>query len=346
MLFWSASYIRFLWQIRQNPKMKAILPILLCATATSPCGRLCAQTVAAAGTPAPAQPAAAAASAIDTSGDALVHRVLASVDAQKSIAAKLRQKIDILGQSMSGTGIYLQQGRGPTRQLRLEMELQRSPRPTRVQEVCDSSALWIFEDFGSAQSFARVDMARLRRARPKSPAPPSMSAWFALGGLPKLLASLEGSFRFGPVAESRMDAMRVWSLQGQWSPSRPAELLPDQRPAITSGAAVDLGKLAPNVPDRVVLHVGCGDLFPYRIEYWRADAESKNPVPANRGHLMAVMELYEVRLGGLIDPRMFAYPATSAAAVDRTAAYLDKLGLVEVDPGEANKQPPPRRQND
>jgi hypothetical protein len=306
-----------------------------------------AQTLLPAGNSPSSRAIAATPPASDSNpGDALLRRALNAVDAQRSIAAKVRQKVDLLGRPMFGSGIYLQQGRGRERMLRLELKLQIAKQTSSVQEICDGTALWICEDFGDAKSLTRVDMARLLRARPKSPpppAPPAVNAWFALGGLPKLLASLESSFRFGQVIESRLDDLRVWTVEGQWKPARLAELLPDQKSAIDSNSAVDLTKLAAHLPDRVTLHIGWDDLFPYRIEYWRGEPATKDTKANDHGKLLVLMELYEVQLGGPIDPRQFAYAPGDLQPTDRTQAFLDKLSLEEPASGEANQKLPPRR---
>ena len=119
----------------------------------------------------------------------------------------------------------------------------------------------------------------------------------SLGGLPRLLWSLRTSFRFAPPTENRLDDLRIWTLDGQWNSSRLAMLLPDQKAAIDAGQPVDLSKLASQLPDRVVLRIGCDDLFPYRIEYWRREGKAKDSSSADRGKLLVVVELYEVQLG-------------------------------------------------
>ena len=65
---------------------------------------------------APANP-----SAESSSGDALLRHVIAAVDSQTSISAKVRHRIDLLGHPLIGSGVYLQQGRGPTRALRYDL---------------------------------------------------------------------------------------------------------------------------------------------------------------------------------------------------------------------------------
>ncbi len=302
------------------------------------------QSVGSDGQDAAGAPQRAAPGASDSiSGDALLGRVLAAVDGQRSISAKVRHKVDLLGREVLGSGIYLQQGRGAERQLRLELKLQTAGTVSSVQQICDGSNLWVLENVAGRENLLHVDVARLRRARPKSPTATVADGWLGLGGLPKLLAGLDGSFRFSSVAESRLEELRVWTLEGQWEPAKLAALLPDQKDAILAGGAVDLTKLAPNLPDRVVVHVGCDDLFPYRIEYWRGAAGGKGAKTAEAEKLLVLMELYEVRLGAPIDPQQFTLPRSPLKPVDRTQAYLDKLGLEEETPAGARQKSPPRR---
>jgi hypothetical protein len=184
-------------------------------------------------------------------------------------------------------------------------------------------------------------LARLARARPRSPLPPN--AWLGLGGLPKLLSGIEGSFQFGTVAESRLEDLPVWTIEGTWNRARLVQLLGDQKDTIEAGQAADLSKLAPNLPDRVVLHVGCDDFFPYRIEYWRAAAKSDAKAGVeDLGRMILLMELYEVRLGANINPQEFAFKRGAIKPIDRTQEFLDKFSLDDRLP-EGAGQPRARR---
>ena len=310
--------------------MKCSLPIfaaavLLAVAAPAPgqTAPLTSQSPGATATPAPvAAPRA-------TTGDALFDRVLATVDAQTAIAAKLRHKVDLAGRSMLGSGLYLQQGRGPQRQFRLELKLQDGDHVLQLEEISNGVNLWLYEDLGESINFGRVDLARLARARPKTPGAIPADLSIMLGGLPKLLVGIKGSFRFANSVESRLDDLKVWTIEGSWTPARLTQMVPEQKGAIDAGAAVDLSKLAPAVPDRIVLHVGCDDFFPYRIEYWRA-TRGEEAKDGDRGRLLLVMEFYEVQLGAAIDPRQFVSTRTQPPAADRTIEFLARFGLEEV----------------
>jgi hypothetical protein len=333
--------------------MKSSLPIFAVVMAGSAvaCLHLHAQTPAAQATkslaaaPIARTAHAAAPAAQVLSGDALLRRVLAAVDAQASISARLRYKVELMGRSTVGSGSYLQQGRGPERKLRLELKLQTRSLPSMVWHVSDGLNLWIMEEFAGDKRLARVDVARLRQARPRTGgALPGVDGWMALGGLPKMLAGLDAAFVFGPVRESRLDEVRVWTLVGTWEPARLADLLPGQKDAILAGQPVNFEKLSPQLPTTAVIHVGYDDFFPYRVEYWRATDGAVGAAPVTGGTLLAVMEFYEVRFGGPIDPKQFAFePPQNLAADDRTPAFLEMLGLEEATPTGAKPKAEPRR---
>lgn len=319
--------------------MKSILPILAGLAVLALGTHLPAQEPPpAASSKAGAKPQAST-PAGNISGEALVDQVAAAVNGQAAIAAKIRHRVDLMGRVLIGTGMYLEQGRGAGRMFRLELELRTQLFATRLEHICDGTRLWIIEELDGHKDLTVVDMGRLYRAQPKSGAPPkSPAALLALAGLPKLLAGLQANFRFTTVVESRLDDLRVWSIEGRWEPAKLSQLLPGQKAAIDSGGPVDLSPLAPNLPHRVVVHVGSDDLFPYRIEYWRS-------APADDGEggvsekLIVVMEFYEVQLGGRLDPAHFVFrPEKNASPVDRTQEFLDRLGLEDPPPEEARRR--------
>jgi hypothetical protein len=326
--------------------MNSILPIFACGIVLAGCcQRAQAQTPLPLGSSPAASGAAPASAAADShAGDALLRHVIAGLDAQPSIAAKLRHRFDLLGRPMIGSGIYLQQGRGSERMILLDVNLQMTGQTARAQHVCDRNGLWLYEEFGATKNLSWVDVARLGRARPKSQGgSPTADIWLALGGLPKLLGGIEKSFQFGPVMESRLEDLRVWTIEGQWKPARLAQLLPEQKETIEAGKPADLTKLVANLPDRVVLHFGADDFFPYRIEYWRSQPSDAPTKAKDPGKLLVLVELYEVRLGGKIDPLQFVFEHGDMKPTDRTQEFLDKLGLQDSTPQGANQIPPQRR---
>lgn len=323
--------------------MKKSLPSLA-ALLLAVCGTVSwGQTAPPAPAVAPAASGAAVAAPAGPQGDVLIEHVLANLEAATSITAKIRHRVEFLGKPISGTGDYAQQGRGPGRQFRLAIELRTALFPTKIEHTCDGQQLWLLEEFDNKRSLSLVDVSRLQRATPKvgSSAPAPMW-WLSLGGLPKLARSLKDSFQFGEVVANRLDDLAVWSIEGSWRPERLAQFLPEQGDAIRAGQGADLSKLTPNVPHKVVVHVGYDDLFPYRIEYWRTETDEKG---ATSEKLMLVMEWYEVRFGAPIEAARFAFqppakadPRETLQPTDRTQEWLDRLGLQDPPPIEATRR--------
>ncbi len=292
----------------------------------------------------PAQRAGTAPDSI--SGDALLRRSLANIDVQPSIAANVRQKVAIEGISAIGAGIYRQQGRGVGRKLCLELELQAAGgKPSTLRQVCDGQNLWTYQDLTDSKSLVRVDLAQLSSARPKSTGNSNRAAvWLALGGVPNLLESLLAKFDFPKVTESRLGEVRVWTIEGTWKRPILLELLPSQKSAIEAGQRVDSGGLPPYLPDRVVLHIGCDDFFPYRFEYWRDEPAHRKSSAQDRARLLTVIEFYEVQFGIPIEASQFTFAPGDLQAVDGTQAFLDKFGLEIALPAGANQTQRSRRE--
>jgi hypothetical protein len=260
------------------------------------------------------------------------------VAAQPSIAAKLRHRVELLGRPILGTGLYLQQGRGAATNFRLEVEFRTKLFASRQWQVCDGAQLWILEELDGAKNLTLVDVARLNRAQPKSSGTAVPQGLGALGGVARLLESLQAAFFFQDVVESRLDDLPVLSIEGTWTLERLVQFLPEQKGVIESGGAVDLAPLAPHLPHRVVLHVGCDDLFPYRVEYWRSMRDKDDANSAGREQLLLVIEMYEVQLGARIDPAHFAFRTEkSLRPTDRTEEFMKRLGLEDPPPSEARR---------
>jgi hypothetical protein len=328
MYCWSASYNAILWQIRQNPKMKSCLPIFAAACWLAVC------TAAASAQRPTAAPAPGQADG-GNSGEALLERAMLAVESAPSLTAKVRHMVDLGNRRLVGTGAYLQQGRGPTRALRFELEYQDVSQPSRIEQICDGANLWLYQQLSGEENLSWVDMLRLARARPKTAPTSQLSPWNMVGGLPRMLAGLQGAFLFGPVTEARLEDVRAYSTEGAWEPARLMQLLPEQQEAIRAGQGVDLSKLVANLPDRIVLYAGCDDFIPYRIEYWRSSPPGNGDAAQDPGKLIALLELYELRIAGQIDPQQFVCRHGNLKPADKTLEYLDKLGLEEVVPAGA-----------
>ncbi len=268
--------------------------------------------------------------------DLLIASAVTAAGAQPAASAKIRQRINLLGQQLVGTGMYWQQGKADARRFRLELKVQVAEGLTSVEQVCNGAELWVHEDLLDRSALSRIDLYRVREALHRNPAAratPAFSLSLPIGGLPNLLENMQAAFQFSSAEEKKLDQLSVYRVEGQWKPAALAELLPDQKQKLLAGQAVDWKKVPPEIPQRIVLTLGQDDLFPYRIEYLREQPGKKGSPPTLQP--MLTIELFEVQLATPIDPQRFAYQPGNRPRSDETAAYLKKLGIEEAVPQDA-----------
>jgi hypothetical protein len=274
-------------------------------------------------------------------GQQLVAEAARRVFDESAVAADLRYKIDAFGHELVGTGRYLQLGAGADKLLRLELKMQVAGKPATLQEICGVREYWVRREVPPAKpTLGRVNLTDLRLTlgmrldEPRQIMP--TDGWIMLGGLPRLLASLEQNFQFGPAeAQSlqfsagggKVERLPIWVVEGGWK---------KERLAAASGRDADKlrpGELPEQLPDRVRLVLGRTSdvlpLFPYRITYLRLPkpaAAGTTAAKAEPPRELMTLELFNVHRKGDIDPREFDYnPAGQQLEVqDLTTAYLQR----------------------
>jgi hypothetical protein len=347
--FNSARYNSILWQNRQNLGVKKTLPSLTVAAFlagigaalwfkpaadahTSPQPNASPQREQgndASGAPAPLTAPAANQS---SGGNQLLLQAAERVGRYATIQAKIRQRAELLGRQLVGSGTYRQLGHGLTTRLRFELRMQANDMESNLLAVCDGKNYWRHTDYGGRAVLERVDVARVQKAlEEKSGASGAGQGRAAganlgmpLGGLPAMLAGLAENFDFPEVEQQALERLPVSVLRGTWKQHRLADLVPRQRAAIMAGHTPDVAELPAHAPHRVVVYLGRDDLFPYRIEYLRYptkkepgyDPDHVAPRP------VAVLELFEVQANAAIPEATFQYQATGRAPIDVTEKYL------------------------
>ncbi len=264
------------------------------------------------------------------SGNRLMADAMAAVSTQTSIIAKIRQRTDLFGHELVGTGTYQQLGVGSDQRLRLELKVQVADRVTSLQQISDARFLWIRNDLGGDVQLSRIDLDKVRRALAKhegKTAPNPGAQWPALGGLPKLLRGLNENFDFGKPRRTQLSDIPVWTVEGTWRREKLAGLLPDQKDDILAGRPARLDELPEHLPDSVSVVLGQDDLFPYRIQYHRHAAAGGAVDPSSPSKVIVSLELYEVLLGEPIDPLRFVYKPGDQLVADRTDRFLQSIGV-------------------
>ena len=279
-------------------------------------------------------------------GQAVARRAIASVDAQRSVYAQLRQRINMFGQQLVGNGIYQQMGEGEERRLRLDLKVNVGEQITSMQQVCNGRFLYIRRDLGTSSSLGRVDLRRIQEAVNRSNETdgnlPGSQQWMLLGGLPQLLGRLEKNFQFTAPQQATLENTNVTVIDGFWKPQALLALLPQHQGEIESGKPIDAKALNPQLPTQIRMVVRRDDGFPLRIEYLRSGKAVEPDQPPPLTPIMA-MELFDIRLGQPIDPLTFVYKPGNQEVADHTEVYLNSLGLRGPRQAEATERPAPRR---
>jgi hypothetical protein len=289
-----------------------------------------------------AQPCAAAGEG-PVDGQQLVAQAARNVQAESSIKANLRYRVDAFGRQLVGSGSYLQYGSGAEKLLRLELKTQVGEQVASLQEICGSQFFWVRRDLPQgAHTLGRVNLAQLRRAIAQSQKTPSASpgqTWIMLGGLPKLLEGLNWNFQFEPARAEEIEfalpggqvkRMPVWMVGGAWKPEALAAL-------VTRHGAESPAELPEQIPSRVELVLGRVEqafpLFPYRITYLRKKSVAGSEAgqggvagPAEYSPLID-LELFEVYRKDDLDPREFEYNPGDQEVEDLTLGYMKRLGV-------------------
>ncbi|MBW8883470.1 MAG: hypothetical protein JF612_01560 [Planctomycetia bacterium] len=271
-----------------------------------------------------------------TSGQQLVAEAAKRVASELAISADLRYRIDAFGHELVGTGNYLQYGSGADKLLRLDLRMQVGDKPATVQEIRGDESYWIRRDVPpTPPSLGRVDLRQLRKSLAQSSGQAASDVlpqgdWIMLGGLSRLLASLEQNFEFtAPRAEElRFNAdegktivrLPIWRLAGQWKPERLATLA-EREPGKSKA-------LPEQLPDRVEIVLGRTEdvlpLFPYRITYWRTPPRAKGATdePGEPRELLT-LELFNVSRKR-IDLREFQYQPGDQDVQNLTPFYVQR----------------------
>jgi hypothetical protein len=261
-------------------------------------------------------------------------RMIAAVRSREFISARIRHTVDLLGEQLAGTGLYLQKGRGDSQKARLELKIQVAGQTTSVLQVCDGYELWQHNDFLDKVTLTRIDVRRVQDAmNAKAPRNSHFATTqLALCGLPKLLESLNSCFQFRFVQQDRLDTVPVNVLRGTWRPEVMAALYPNSKAKKVEGEAKTSieGKLPAHAPDVIVLLVGRDDWFPYRIEFRRrVQSDEQTPNQTDPTVPLVIMEWFEVSLDTPIEDRQFEYRPGDLKPANGTQKLLEQLGLAE-----------------
>jgi hypothetical protein len=272
-------------------------------------------------------------------GNTWLLRARAALAGHKTISAVIHQRVHLYEQELVATGEFVQ---GPPEKhlLHLDLKLKVGEQDSYCQQRCNGKFYWMqrFED--GVPMLTRIDVTRVEAARAaarhtssgtangKSNAEPATATMLGLGGVAHLLDQLGDWCVFPRVQQGRLpnkQALPVIVLEGSWRQERLLRWLPDQAEAASQGKPVDVRKLPPMLPDRIVVFLGRDDLFPRRVEY--SVSESRR---SSDGEAEPLVQLHfdNVQFDVKVDPRCFTFDGGLVPPFDDTDGYLLRNGLL------------------
>ena len=361
-MYWSACYNANLWQIRYNLQKDTIADMLpslpiFCLFAAVPFfqghgdrpvwspnppayqqdGQRAVQpknepppAIPTADVRPAARPAETAARTLQPQG--ILEAAVRALESHGTISARIRQQVKLFDNKLDGSGSYWELRQAGVPRIRLELQIQMDDQVSSLLQVCDGKTLWSYRKLQDQGMLTKLDAVPRHPALQQAAAMPNRnhaSLLPGLGGMSKLLRGLDANFRFTKVQSGRLGTLPVWQLEGGWQTAQLVRLLPKQKDAIEQGKPVDLRRLPPYLPDRVVVLLGQADRFPRRIEYRRGTAKPEAAAAAEADRALVTMNFDDVTFDEPIDPARFFYNPGNVEAVDETKSFLQGLGVKE-----------------
>lgn len=254
----------------------------------------------------------------------IVAAALTGLGRAHSLSARVRQLARVGDVVLKGGGRYLQSGTGDEQRFRFESKLSADSEEFDVLEVNDGLYYWSYRKLGlQPPRLTRIDTRRVRERLVAIGIPEQATAAPYLGGVQRSLALVREWFRFDAASSGMIDDVPIWIIEGQWDRDRLAALLPDKADAIKGPTGIAAGDLPEGMPWSVRLSIGKRELFPFRIE-WLA-VPGRRPVASTTPEVVAVLELYEVRVGDPVDATAFVYKPATEGLMDVSENYVNTL---------------------
>lgn len=266
------------------------------------------------------------AQAVDQAAQAerIVAAALSAMGRAESISARVRQRVRVDDRVLVGAGRYVQSGLGEDQRYRYESSMKSDTETFDLLEVCDGLFAWSYRRLGTQPPYLeRLDVRRIRdRLRQLQPGD-NAAVSPHLGGMQRTLGLLRNWFRFVTVEPTAIDDLPIWRIEGRWHAESLGIVLPALKEAALQPGGIAPEALPDGTPWSVRLSIGKRDLFPFRIE-WLA-IPGRRPVAARDPEPIAVLELYEVRLGEPVDAAAFVYKPAIEGLVDLTETHAKFL---------------------
>lgn len=260
-------------------------------------------------------------------GERIVAAAIAGLGKAESISARVRQLARVGDTVLKGGGRYVQSGTGSEQRFRLESRLSSETETFDLLEVCDGLFLWSYKKLGmQSAAVQRVDVQRVHEQLEALKVGPRPSDGPYLGGIQRMLALVREWFQFTTTTAEELDGMPVWRVEGSWNKELLAGLLRASTRNHDDPAGITAADLPEGMPWSVRLSIGRRELFPFRVE-WLA-IPGPRPAATTTPEVVAVFELYDVRLGEPVDATAFVYKPAMEGLIDVTDQQLKSLAAL------------------
>jgi len=254
----------------------------------------------------------------------VVAAALAGVARAPSISARVRQLVRVGNMVLKGSGRYIQSGTGEEQRYRYETTLNTTSEEFEMLEVSDGLFAWSYRKLGPQPAqVERVDIRQVRDRLTALQVADRTDISSHLGGIQRPLARVRQWFRFTTVTSAVMDEVPIWLVEGAWDRESLALILPGQAEQIKSPEGIGPTDLPEGVPWSVRLSISKRELFPCRVE-WLA-IPGPRPVGVAQPEVVAVLELYDVRIGEPVDATAFVYKPATEGLLDTTETAVSQV---------------------
>ncbi|WP_146452030.1 hypothetical protein [Bythopirellula polymerisocia] len=286
-------------------------------------------------------------------GDDFLTEVLATMERRANVSAKLRHQSRLAGETQLGHGHFWQQGAGPQRTTRWEMQTQVAGETASYVQVYDGRYLWTDRHLPSGRQVHRLDVTNLQnRLRNTNRLSSDLTERASLldaaefrGGISQLLTELLTRYQFDSPRPTQLNGLAVNALVGRWRPEQLAVMSPE-----SDAANPDSAPWPEQLPHHVLVLVGQSNLFPYVTEFRRSDdayltetLAGLKPAPDP----LVRYEIFEVHFADAIDATVFEFKPGAVDWSDETTLVFEKLSAQQAVAAArvADKTPPPSTAN-
>ncbi len=277
------------------------------------------------------------------SGSGLLLASAGALADEPSFQAEFKHQVELLERSMVGTGVYRQASQGGRRKYRFDMMLRVGEESSSVIQLSNGRFQWMVRDYPGQRNQTRLDLREVRQAIAAAATAagrgdsetepdgtgaggPSTEIKFGgmnlsgLEGLPGTISAIAAAFDLETPRATAIGVDQAWLIEGRIKRAYLDRLAPGQL-----NGSLEVGRVPSHIPTHVVVilsRAAAWPLFPFRIEYRRANGDLSEPV--SKTTPLVSMEFSNVIRRTQFDPSTFEFPAREGKERDITSKFIKR----------------------